>query len=163
MEKIKFYLADFEEWAIYHDLHLWYGFISAIAIGVLLFIFAKEATTSEMLKDQVISLKADLGRSNLLVTDLRHENERQRSLYLLAPVSQNNMNQNVDKTAAKVNEKISKVQNLLIDKAINKAPQTKTEIVLNTIEVKTVVNKELNTMMKDSYCATVPSSKECKQ
>lgn len=160
-EKEQSLFRRIEAWTIEWDLHIWYGFISLMAICVLAFIFSKELTVNEKLRDQVTLLQLETNKQQLLIQDLRAENEKQRSLYLLPPISVTN--ENVDKTASKVNEKIGKVQEILIDKALNQAPspKVKTETISTTVEVKTVVNKELNSIMKDSYCATVPSAKEC--
>lgn len=148
-----------EGWYVENDLHIWYGFVSLISIGVLLFIFSREMSVTDRLKDQVASLQADLAKSQLINIDLRTENEKQRTLYLLPSLTTSH--DGLDKTASKVNDKIVKVQDALIDKAVNQPTKVKTETVTTTVEVKTVVNKELNAIMKDSYCTTVPTAKEC--
>lgn len=158
-EKEQSLFRRMEAWTIEWDLHIWYGLISLMAILVLGFIFSKELAVNEKLKDQVTTLQAEVNKQQLLIIDLRAENEKQRALYLLPAVPP--PHEGVDKTANKVNEKIGKVQEILIDKALSQPTKFKTETVNTTIEVKTVVNKELNTIMKDSYCATVPSAKEC--
>lgn len=147
-----------EEWSLYHDLHIWYGIISFIALLTLGFIIEKEMTKTERLSSQIIVLQQDLNASQLLVVDLKAENERQRQLYL---TQKDTVTETLDKSAAKVNDKLTKVQDVLIDKAVQQQPKTKTQTITTTVEVKTVVNKELNTMMKDTYCTTVPSAKEC--
>lgn len=151
-----------EGWTLEWDLHIWYAAVSLIAICVLVFIFNKEVSVNQHLRDQATVMQAEYNKQQLQILDLKAENEKQRSLYLLPAVMPANAgHENVDKTANKVNEKIGKVQEILIDKALNQPTKVKTETINTTIEVKTVVNKELNTIMKDSYCATVPSAKEC--
>lgn len=161
-EKEESLFRRLEAWTIEWDLHIWYGFISIIAIFVLSFIFNKEVGISERLKDQVTLQQTEINKQHLQILDLKSENEKQRALYLLPPIT-TPVQENVDKTANKVSEKIGKVQDILITKALNQQPKVKTETVSTTVEVKTVVNKELNTIMKDSYCATVPTAKECKK
>lgn len=148
-----------EDWYLENDLHIWSAIVALIAFVILLFIFDKEIQKSEKLKDQVTLLQLDLTSARMVIADLRTENEKQRALYLLPSVSKENT---LDKSATKVTEKINKVQDILIDKTVNQPTKVRTETVINNIEIKTPVNKELNAMMKDSYCSTVPSAKECK-
>jgi len=150
-----------EGWYVENDLHIWYGVVSFIALFVMVFIIEREANMSLRMKDQIALLQIDLVNSHTQIMDLRAENEKQRNQFMLPVITP--AHEGVDKTATKVNDKISKVQDIIIDKALNQPTKVKTETVTTTVEVKTVVNKELNTMMKDSYCATVPSAKECKE
>lgn len=151
----------FEAWSIDLDLHIWYGAISVIALIVLLFIVEKEFNKTAYLTNQVLILKEE---SRVLMNrnqDLMNDLEKQRQLYLLSPTPSKPEVESVEKAANKVNEKINKVQNALIDKATQSKVITKTETTL--VPTPTAVNKELNTMMFQSYCATVPESPKCKE
>lgn len=153
----------FEAWSLEWDLHLWYGVISVIALCVLLFIIDKEVSKTVYLNTQIKVLQEDLRIATQKNSDLLIDMEKQRLIYLSQMPLEKVETKSVDKVANKVNEKITKVQDVLIDKAT----QTQTKVI-NTTETKlvstpTVVNKELNTIMFQSYCATVPDHPTCKE
>lgn len=149
----------FEAWSLDYDLHIWYGFISVIALCVLVFIVDKEFNRSAYLGSQVISLQEDVKLLRVKNQDLVIEMENQRQVYLTSSVPAK-ASSDVDKAANKVSDKINKVQDVLIDKA------SQTKVIRSTettfVSTPTVVNKELNTMMMDSYCSTVPDHTQCK-
>lgn len=150
-----------EAWTLEWDLHIWYGFISLIALCVLLYIVDKEFSKTVYLNAQIVVLRDESRMLRLRNQDLVNEIENQRQVYLANTILPKVQTDPVDKAANKVSEKINKVQDVLIDKASQ--PQTKviktTETTL--VPTPTVVNKELNTMMLQSYCSTVPDSPSC--
>jgi len=148
-----------EAWTIEWDLHIWYAFISVIALCVLLFIVGKEFNKTSYLTSQLTAIQEDVRALRLKNQDLIVELDKQRQIYLSAP-SLPKDNNSADKAANKVSEKIDKVQDVLIDKATQPKVIKTTETTL--VPTPTIVNKELNTMMFESYCSTVPDSPKCK-
>jgi len=150
-----------EAWTLEWDLHIWYGFISLIALCVLLYIVDREFNKTVYLNAQIVVLRDESRMLRLKNQDLLAEIENQRQVYLTSSIIPKPQTDSIDKAANKVTEKINKVQDILIDKASQ--PQTKviktTETTL--VPTPTVVNKELNTMMLQSYCSTVPDSPAC--
>jgi len=158
MERVKTFFGNIEYWMLERDLHIWYTVVSLIALGVLLFIVDKEINKTVNLSSQLIIVQEDMRVLRLRNIDLLTELDKQR--VIPAPITKPEP-QAVDRAVNKVNDKINKVQDVLIDKA-----SSQTKIIKTTqttlVPTPTVVNKELNSMMFESYCSTVPDSPKCK-
>lgn len=151
--------TKFEDWAVEGNLHIWYLIISAMALCVLLLIIEKEANKSSDLGKRIIELQAQVQSKEGKILSLQADMEAQRQAYLMPKELPKKADESADKAAIKVNEKITKVQDALIDKVQQPKIITKTETTTVTIPV----NKELNNIMFESYCSTVPDSDQCRK
>lgn len=149
----------FEDWAVEGNLHIWYLVISAVALCVLLLIIDREANKSADLGRKIIELQAEVQTKDGKILSLQADMEAQRQAYLMPKEPPKKASESAEKAAIKVNEKITKVQDALIDKVQQPRVITKTET--NTITIP--VNKELNNIMFESYCSTVPDSDQCRK
>lgn len=148
-----------EAWTIEWDLHIWYGVLSVIALTILLLIIDKEADKAADLSKTIILLQGQLQSCQGKVLGLQADMEAQRQAYLMPKDVLKKPSESVEKAATKVSEKIDKVQDALINKVQQPKVITKTE----TTTITTPVVKELNSIMFESYCSTVPESPQCKK
>lgn len=148
-----------EDWALEENLHIWYLVISAVAVCVLLLIIDREATKGQDLSRKIIDLQAEIQSNEGKILNLKADMEAQRQAYLMPKEQPKKAADSADKAASKVNEKITKVQDALIDKVQQPKVITKVETTVVTIPV----NKELNNIMFESYCSTVPDSPQCRK
>lgn len=148
-----------EAWTLEWDLHIWYGILSIIAVAILLLIIDKEADKAADLGKTIIILQSQLQSCQGKVLGLQADMEAQRQAYLMPRDTLKKPSESVEKAATKVSEKIDKVQDALINKVQQPKIITKTE----TTTITTPVVKELNSIMFESYCSTVPDSFQCKK
>lgn len=163
MDRLKSFFERVEVWFIENDLHIYFGVMTLVVLCVLSWVLVTEVQKNKILRGQ-------LGEASLIISD-----KDRKISGLQAEVDLNKINnptqlenlqirpvaETVEKGSNKLNAKIEKVQNTLINKPTDTKILTKTET--KTIEKALPVDSELKAMMQQSFCQSYPEDKSCKK
>jgi hypothetical protein len=162
MERLKYYFSGFEEWAIDHDLHIYAGVLSIVAFSILGWMLYTEIDKSYLLRQQNLELTtSNLNKDReiyLLSSELA---QAKLSISSTIPNETKAVPETVEKVSNKLNSKIDKVQNVLLD-VPSPQPKVVTKTETRTIEKPVPVDSELSSMMRSSFCNAFPADKTCK-
>lgn len=159
MERLKSFLEQLEEWFIENDLHIYFGVLTIVVVSILGVMLYTEIEKNKDLRDANIVLNATLSEKERAISLLQSQAELNKIPSASLPVAQPPVAVTVEKISNRLNDKIEKVQNTLINNPIEPRIITKTQA--QTIEKPLPVDTELKTMMKTSFCTSFPEDKIC--
>lgn len=159
MHRIKPFLQKSEEWFIENDLHIYFGALTIIVVSTLGLMLYTEMEKNKELRDNNTRLISTNVEKDRVIYLLQSEVEINKTAPASLPSTTPPVTVTVDKISNRLNDKIEKVQNTLINTPVESRIITKTQ--LQTIEKPIPVDAELKAMMKQSYCASAPDDKIC--
>ena len=157
MERFKSFFENVEYWMLERDLHIYAAILSVIAISILGWMLYTEADKNHSLRNHNIELTSQLldkERRLLLL-----QSEMDMTKVSVINTDPKPVQETVEKVSNKLNAKIEKVQNTLINSKLDTKVITKTET--QTIEKPVPVDSELKNMMRQSFCNSNPQDKSC--
>jgi len=160
MQRIKVYLEGLEEWALEHDLHIYASVLAIVAMSVLGWMLYTEVDKSHSLRQQNITLMTSNLEKDRVIYLLNAELELSK---LSVPINETKpVPETVEKVSSRLNSKIDKVQNVLLDTTSTPTKViTKTQVQTQTVEKTVPVDSELKSMMRESFCNNFPADKTC--
>jgi len=153
MDRWKSFFANAEAWFIDNDLHIYLGALTLIAVSVLGWMLYTEAEKNNVLRGQNVELASQVVDKERRIVLLQSELDLSKVVVIDAKPIQ----ETVEKGSNKLNAKIEKVQNTLINATGSYKVINKTEV----IEKSNPVDSELKNMMRQSFCNSNPEDKSC--
>jgi predicted HicB family RNase H-like nuclease len=163
MERLKSFFERSETWFIENDLHIYLGVLSIVVISVLSWMLITEVQKNNILREQVVEAIGVISDRDRKISGLQAEVDLNKinTPTILENLQSRPVSETVEKGSNKLNAKIEKVQNTLINKPADTVIITKTET--KTVEKPVPVDSELKAMMQQSYCQSYPEDKSCKK
>lgn len=148
----------FNQWFIRENVHVWLGFVTLIAGAFLVWALHTESEKNRDLREQIVVLTRTLNERDLQVAALQQQVKEKeiKSVTANSPIEQS-----LNQTTTTLKDKINKVQSTLIKN--NSTPIKQIEYKTKHVDRLVPVDKELNTMMQESYCNSSPNSPSCKK
>lgn len=161
MHRIKPFLAKSEAWFIENDLHIYFGALTIVVVGVLGWMLHSEVEKADLLRIQNVQLFSENIENERLISNLQNELANIKNYPPITPSAEvKPVVDTVDKISSKLNAKIEKVQTTLINS--NVEPRIVTKTTTQIIENPVPADAELKTMMRQSFCTSFPEDKTCK-
>jgi len=160
MHRIKPFLAKSEAWFIENDLHIYFGVLTIVVVSVLGVMLYTETEKNKDLRQANTQLMMTGIEKDRAISILQSQAELNKVPSSNLPVAQPPVSVTVEKISNRLNDKIEKVQNTLIN-----TPVVETKVITKTqtqtIEKLVPVDAELKAMMKTSFCTSFPEDKIC--
>lgn len=159
MHRIKPFLQRSEDWFIENDLHIYFGVLTIVVVSILGVMLYTEIEKNKDLRNTNLGLMNTVLEKERDISLLRSQAEVIKTPLASLPVTSPPVAVTVEKISNKLNDKIEKVQNSLINNPSESRIITKTQT--NTIEKPIPVDAELKAMMRQSFCSNFPDDKLC--
>lgn len=159
MERLKSFFERSETWFIDNDLHIYFGVLTIVVVSCMGWMLYTEVDKNSELRYQNLTLLNIVAEKDKSISSLTSE------VYLLkinTPIvipPAKPVVETVEKGTNKLNAKIEKVQDTLINMPSETKVITKTQV--QTVEKAIPVDAELKAMMKQSFCTSFPNDKTC--